>query len=103
MTSILQARDELDAALVAGSIPVAGAPGPAAPPCAILFGDGLADLEHIQRGQVVASFRITVLAGGWEQAETGRTLTGLVQQTVTVVRALAGWRLDEVRRDNTIA
>ena len=102
MTSILAARDELDAALVAGSIPVADAPGQAAPPCAIIFGEGLADLEHVVRGQVTARFRITLVAGGWDLAEVGRVLTGLVQQTVTIIRATAGWRLDSVGRDGRV-
>lgn len=103
MTSILQARDELDTALVAGSIPVADAPGQAAPPCAIIFGEGVADLEHVVRGQVTARFRVTLVSGGWELADAGRTLTGLIQQAVTVIRSMNGWRLDEVRRDNVIA
>ena len=84
-------------------MPVADAPGSEPPPCAVVFGDGLGDLEHIVRGQTAARFRVTVIAGGWDQASTGRILTGLVQQTITVVRSLPGWRLDEVRRDNVIA
>jgi hypothetical protein len=101
MTSILQARDELGTAL-AVVMAVADVPGQAAPPCAVIFGEGAGDLEHIGRGQLTASFRITLLSGGWDLEASGRVLTGLVQSAIGVVLALPSWRLDAIRRDTTI-
>ena len=102
MTSILQARDELDTALTTGSIPIADAPGSMAPPYGVIFGDGI-DLTHIMRGQVRASFRVTFISGGWDTVPAGRTLTGLVQSALLVLKGLDGWQLGEVRRDNVIS
>jgi len=81
---------------------VADAPGQKPPPCAVIFGEGAGDLDHIARGQYTARFRITLLSGAWDVESSGRILTGLVAQAIGVVVALAGWRLDEVRRDNVI-
>ena len=56
MTSILQARDELDTALSSGGVPIADSPGGMAPPYGVIFGDGI-DLTHVGRGQMQATFR----------------------------------------------
>lgn len=103
MTTILQARDELAAALVAGSVAIADSPGGKAPPYGVIFGEGLAGDANVMRGQARASFRVTLISGGWETAVAGRTLTGMVQSTIGVIKALDGWQLVDVRRDNVIA
>lgn len=102
MTTILQARDEFTAAMVTASIPMADAPGSIAPPYGIIFGEGI-DLAHAGRGQSAASFRLVLIAGGWDTNVAMRTLTGMVQSALAGLRALDGWHLQEVRRDNIIS
>lgn len=102
MTTILGARDELAAALTSGGVPIADAPGGMSTEYGVIFGDGI-DLTHVGRGQVQPTFRVTLIAGGWETQQAGRALTGMVQSTLAVLKALDGWQLGEVRRDNVIA
>ena len=98
MTTILQARDELDTALTSGGVPIADAPGAMAVPYGVIFGDGVVDIQPNRR-QARASFRMLLVAGGWEQAETGRTLTGMVQTALDTLLELDGWQMGEVRSD----
>ena len=103
MTSILDARDALDAALVAGGIAIADAPGGMGAPYGVIFGEGVGGGPGVMPGQVRASFRVTLIAGGWDTAIAGRQLTTMVQLAVTTLRALSDWQFVEVRRDNVLA
>ena len=102
MTSLLDARDALDAAFVAGGIAIADAPGGTAAPYGVIFGEGVGGGPGVMPGQVRASFRVTLIAGGWDKAVAGRQLTTMVQTAMTTVRALSDWQFVEVRRDNII-
>lgn len=98
MTSLQDARAELTTALVAAGVPVATHPGAKAPPCALIYGDGM-DLGHVTRGQVRARFRITLLAGAWAQDVATSLLDPMKLAALSAARGLAGWQLDESRRD----
>ena len=102
MTTILEARDALDTALTSGGVPIADAPGAMAVPYGVIFGEGISDI-HAARRQARAEFRVTLIAGGWETAVAGRTLTGLVQTTLDTLLELDGWQLGEIRPDVVIS
>lgn len=101
MTTLDGARDELAAALVAADVPVADAPGASDVPYAVIFGEGI-DPGHVIRGQVLATFRATLLSGAWDQAASAKGLRALVLAAAGAVRGLHGWTFGGVRRDTTI-
>jgi hypothetical protein len=101
MTTLVAARDELAAALVAADVPVADAPGGSDVPYAVIFGEGI-DADHIVRGQALATFRATLLSGAWDQAASATALRVLVLAALGAVRELPRWTFGGVRRDTTI-
>jgi hypothetical protein len=103
MSTLPEARDDLEAALTTAGIRVTRDPAglPAAAPAAILFGDGV-DTGHIGRGQVVAGFRILLVAGAWDGASMADILAGLVSTALTCLRAMDGWPVGEVGPDSAV-
>jgi hypothetical protein len=99
--NVTEAREALGAALEDGGLDVAYAVGARQAPVALVFGDGMADLEHIARGAITARFRVTLLAGKADQTAAADALDTMKIAALTAIRSLPGWRLDEVRRDAT--
>ena len=103
MSTLPEARDALQTALEAAGIRVTRDPQglPAAAPAAMLYGDGV-DTSHIGRGQVIAGFRILLVAGAWDGASTADVLAGLVSTCLTVLRAMDGWPVGVVGPDSAV-
>lgn len=103
MSTLPEARDVLEATLTTAGIRVTRDPAglPAAAPAAILFGDGV-DTGHIGRGQVVAGFRILLVAGAWDGASMADVLAGLVSTVLSALRVLDGWPVGEVGPDAAV-
>jgi hypothetical protein len=103
MSTLQEARDDLEAALTTAGIRVTRDPAglPAAAPAAILFGDGV-DTGHIGRGQVIAGFRIMLVAGAWDGSSMADILAGLVSTCLTALRAMDGWPVGEVGPDSAV-
>lgn len=68
------------------------------PPGAIVYGDGV-NLEQAGRGQAVAAFRITLLAGAWDGAAAAGILAGLIGTVLEALREAPAWALTDVGRD----
>jgi hypothetical protein len=96
--TITEARAELSGALATAGVPMAGAPGEKAAPYGVVYGDGIG-AEHIVRGQALARFRVTLLAGRFDYAASQEALELLKLAAIQTVRGLAGWQFIEVRRD----
>ena len=101
MTTRNDARHALRDALRAAGIRALDAPG--GDPPYVLVGGGGIDPAHILRGQVTATIRCRLVAGGYTEEASQDTLDGLVQSTLGVLRNLSGWAVlpvgqDEIRR-----
>jgi hypothetical protein len=97
MSTFATRRADLTTAMAAGSVKVSPAPGSIAPPVVLIFGDGIPDLRGIGRGQVPARFRLILLAGKPDAAASAKALDALLLAVLSVLRALAGWTIVEVR------
>jgi hypothetical protein len=100
--TITEAREALGAALEDGGLDVAYAVGARQAPVALVFGDGMDDLEHIVRGVARARFRVTLLAGKADQTAAADLLDVMKLAAITAVRTLPTFQLDEVRRDASV-
>lgn len=106
MTTLAEARAALIAAIDGAGLPASSSPGDAEPPCALVFGNGvdLGDPGHVARGQVPGLFRVTVLGGIFDDGDlAGAELAAALGTVLATIRALAGWRLDQVRPDYVAA
>ena len=101
MTTRNEARRELRDALRTADIrAVDVAAGD--PPYVVVAGGGV-DTAHITRGVGMATIRCRLVAGAYVEESAQDTLDGLVDETLSVLRGLAGWRVlsvgqDEIRR-----
>lgn len=99
MTTLAEARADLAGALVNGAVDVAPTPGRVASPCVLVFGNGIADLRGVGRGQLPAGFRLVLVAGRADQEATAAMLDALTLVVLGILRELEGWRLGEIRPD----
>lgn len=100
MTTLAEARADITAALLAVEIDTSAAPGEVAAPAALLFGEGFADLRRArQAGQVVASFRVVLVAGAADQAGAAAMLDNMTLAALGVFGALERYAVNEVRPD----
>ena len=93
MTTIVEARSELIAAIAATGANASADPG-SDTPFVFVTGDGTGDLGRIVSGQVAAQFRLVLCGGAWDQAAAATELDGLKQSVLTALRELAGWTLN---------
>lgn len=99
MTSYIDGRDELAAALVSAGVRVDDSFG-GEPPYAVVWSDGIGDMRTIVTGRVVWSYRVAMVAGGFAEAGVEAELAALRGTCLTVARALAGWQLVRLDRDS---
>jgi hypothetical protein len=99
MTTFVDARAEVIAALIAAGVRASDTPG-ADTPYVYVAGDGSGDGSRVVTGQLVASFRLVMVGGAWDESAAARDLDTLKQTVLETLRSLAGWRLTSgVSRD----
>jgi hypothetical protein len=98
MTTFSQARAELVTAFAGVGNGATSDPGRIAPPCLYIGGDGAA-VTHIVAGKFPATWRIVLVAGKWDAAQSAADLDALKQEALPILRALDGWRLESLGRD----
>ncbi len=97
MTTRAQARAEVVTALRAAGVRAYASPS--GDPPYVLVGGGGIDMGHITRGQALATIRARCVAGAWTAEDSQAILDELVVDTLTVLRSLAGWRMEPVGQD----
>lgn len=104
MSTLATQRAALAAALAAAGIPAGDPAGQTAPPCALIFGAGIdVGSAHVGRGQVPARFRITLVAGLYDEYAAGLDLATMQGDAIAAVRDMAGWQLIESGPDTITA
>jgi hypothetical protein len=98
MTTLAGARSALGTALSTGGVTLSDAPGRVAPPVALIFGGGI-DPSHAMRREMLATFRITAVAGRADATAMSAALGELVLKILAVVNGLAGWVVGNVSPD----
>ena len=98
MTTLVQARAELVAAIDAAGIKATDVAGGKAVPYVLVAGAGI-DLSRVISGRVEATFRAICVAGGWDEGTAIEALDAMKLGVLSVLAGLAGWRLGEVGRD----
>ena len=99
MTTLAEARAELIAALVAAGLDAFPDAGEHDPPFVYVRGDGVPDASHIVRGAVESQWAAVCVAGAWDASGTAADLDATKEAALTVLRALADWRVGPVSRD----
>jgi len=98
MSTLATRRAELTAAMLTGGVAISDAPGRIAPPVGYIYGDGI-DPRGIGRGQVAASFRVTLVVGHPDAPAASAALGVLTLLALSVLQDLNGWQVGEVRPD----
>ena len=92
MTTVVQARDALVAAVGAATAPID-------PPACYVYSRG-SDLTSLGGGGIDWGFRVTCAVGYQsDDATASAALASLLASKLTILRALAGWRVDGVGQD----
>lgn len=99
MTTLVEARAELIAALHTAGAAADAAPM-TEPPYIYVTREG-ADTTRLAAGLVAADYRLVCVGGAFDTAAAARELDTLVQLALVTVRALDGWRVGEVGRDQS--
>jgi hypothetical protein len=84
--------------MATGGVVISDAPGRIAPPVGYIYGDGI-DPRGIGRGQVAASFRVTLVVGRADAPAASAALGALTILALTALRNINGWQVGEVRPD----
>jgi hypothetical protein len=98
VTTLREGRTALAAALETAGVTVSPALGRIAPPCAVIFGNGI-DPTHLLRGQAEAGYRVMLEAGRADQEVSALELGDMVLAAIAAIRSLAGWRLGTIGVD----
>ena len=94
MATLAERRAELVAAVPSGTTVL----GKRQPPYVAVIGEGV-DSEHVIRGEVEASFRLAMIAGGWDEEAAVKQLDTMKHAVLTAVRGLTGYRIGALGRD----
>jgi hypothetical protein len=91
MTTFVDARSELEAAIEAGGVRAVSAPG-GDPPYALIAGDGTGDPARVVTGQLVSAWRITMVGGAADDERAATELDIMKTVILTAILELDGWR-----------
>lgn len=92
MATLATRRAALAAALETGGISIADSPGRQAAPFGLIYGAGI-DPRGVGRGQVVASFRVTLCAARADERAASEELGAMQLVALGVIRELAEFAL----------
>jgi hypothetical protein len=98
MTTLADARAELVAGMASVGGGATSTPGLMAPPYVLIAGDG-ADVTHVTLGKFPSTWRIVLIAGGWDGDGTSAALDTMKQAAVAALRGLAKWQMQPLGRD----
>jgi hypothetical protein len=98
MTTFADARGELVTALAGIEHGATSDPGRIVPPAFYIAGDG-ADVTHVVMGKFPSTWRIVLVADGWDSATGASTLDSMKQAALAALRSLTGWQLQPLGRD----
>jgi len=94
VATLAERRAELVAVVPSGTTVL----GKRQPPYVAVIGDGIA-FDQVVRGEVEASFRLAMIAGGWDEEAAVKQLDTMKHSVMTAVRALAGYTIGPLGRD----
>ena len=98
MTTLADARAELIAGMASVGGGATSTPGLMAPPYVLVAGDGVA-MDHVTIGKFKSTWRIVLIAGGWDTDGTAVELDTMKQAAIAALRGLAGWQMQPLGRD----
>jgi hypothetical protein len=84
--------------MLTGGVTISDAPGRVAPPVGYVYGGGI-DPRGIGRGQVAATFRVTLVVGRSDAPAASAALGDLTLLALSVLQDLNGWQIGEVGPD----
>ena len=98
MATLAERRAEVVAAFVAQSVDAATVLGKRPPPYVAVIGEGI-DTAHMIRGEALATFRLALIAGAWDDEAAIGQLDTLKHEALAVARALVGYSVGAMGRD----
>lgn len=98
MATFTSARAELITAMAGVGKGATSQPGKMAPPYVLIAGDG-ADVTHVVRGAYPSTWRMVLIAGGWDAEGSATALDTMKQAAIAALHALVGWQMQPLGRD----
>ena len=98
MTTLAGARGELITAMAGVGKGATSQPGKMAPPYVLIAGDG-ADVSHVTIGKYPSTWRVVLIAGGWDAEGSAAALDIMKQAAIAALQGLAGWKVQPLGRD----